>query len=115
MVEITAKFWEMGLLVMHYAKDEDIKKVRYHDMQRDDIMEFMSISRCKTLNDMISRAREWEIDLENLRKRGPEQVQVVEGPGKRPKTSDQRMRGQHGRVSAARAGNYTMGFFVPGV
>ena len=44
--------------------------VMYHDMLRDDVREFMSISGCKTLNDMISRTWEWEIDLENLRKRG---------------------------------------------
>ena len=47
-----------------------MKKVRYHDMPEDDIREFVSISRCKTLNDMISRAQEQEIDLEHLGKRG---------------------------------------------
>ena len=46
-----------------------MKKVRYYDMPWDDIREFVSMSRCKTLNDMISRAREWEIDFEHLGKR----------------------------------------------
>ena len=50
------------------------------------IREFVSISGCKTLNDMISRAREWEIDLGNHGKRKPYQVHIVEGLRKRPKT-----------------------------
>ena len=55
--EITAKFRERGLLVPHYATDKDMKKVRYHDMLRDDIREFVSLLGFKTLNDMIARAR----------------------------------------------------------
>ena len=51
-----------------------MKKVRNHYMLRDDIMEFVSLSGCKTLNDMIARARECEIDLEHLRKRKPKQT-----------------------------------------
>ena len=38
-------------------------------MLRDDISEFMSLSGFKTLNDMVARVRENEIDLEHLRKR----------------------------------------------
>ena len=51
----------------------------------------------QTLNDMISRAREQEIDLEHLGKRGPDKVHIVEGPGKRPKTYDTDLRGQKGQ------------------
>ena len=39
-------------------------------MLRDDIREFVSISGCKTLNDMICRAHERENDLEYLGQRG---------------------------------------------
>ena len=46
-----------------------MKKVRYHEMLRDDIREFLSLSWCETLNNMIDRARERDIDLEHLRKR----------------------------------------------
>ena len=48
-----------------------MKKVRYLDMLRDDIRDFVSISGGKTLNDMISGAQEGEIDLEYLGKRRP--------------------------------------------
>ena len=89
MAEITAKFQERALLVLQYAADEEMKKVRYHDMLRDDIREFVSISGCKTPNDMISRSCKREIDLEHLGKRWPDQVRVVEGSRKKPKTLDQ--------------------------
>lgn len=46
-----------------------MKKNRYHDMLRDDIHEFVSLSGCKTHENKISRSRELEIDLELLKKR----------------------------------------------
>ena len=42
---------------------------RYHDMLWDDIREFVRMSSCKTLEDIISRSWEREIDLEHLGKR----------------------------------------------
>ena len=48
-----------------------MKKTRYHDILRDDIHDFVSPSGCKTLKDMISTAREREIDLVNIKKRKP--------------------------------------------
>ena len=97
MVEITAKFWERDLLAPQYVADEEIKKVRYHDMLRDGIREFVRLSLCKSLNYMITRARKREIDLEHLGKWKPKHVQIVGGPAKRPNTSDQGVRGQHGQ------------------
>lgn len=38
-------------------------------MLKDEIQEFVSMSSCRTLEDMIARAREREIDLETVRKR----------------------------------------------
>ena len=51
-----------------------MKKIRYHDMLRNDIMEFMSFSACQTLEDIITRARERDIDLDHLGKRKPGQI-----------------------------------------
>lgn len=47
-------------------------KTRYQYMLRNDIREFVSFSGCKTLNDMIMRAREREIQLEIQTKRKSE-------------------------------------------
>lgn len=54
---------------MRYVADEAMKKTIYHDMFRDDIREFVSLSGCNTLDDMISRAHEWGIDVEHIKKR----------------------------------------------
>ena len=42
--EITAKFRDGALFVPQYAANEEMKKVRYHDMLRVDIREFVSMS-----------------------------------------------------------------------
>ena len=68
-METIAKFKERDFLVPQYTADEEMRKTRYHDMLRDDIHEFVSLLGWKTLEDMISRAREWEIDSELLKKR----------------------------------------------
>ena len=67
--EITAKFRERALLVPQYASDEDMRRTRYHDMLRADVWEHVSFSACPTMDSMITRAREREIDLEHIRKR----------------------------------------------
>ena len=67
------------MLVPQFTADEEAKKVRYQDMLRDDIRKFMSLSGCDTLNDMISRTQECEIDLEHLGKRKPKQTQILVG------------------------------------
>ena len=85
MAEITIKFLERALLVLQYAVDEEMKKERYHDMLRDDIMEFVGISGCNTLNDMTSRSQERDIDLEHIRKRESDQFLILKGLGRRPK------------------------------
>lgn len=79
-----------------------MKKTSYNDMLRDDIREFMSLSSCKNLNDMIARAQEREIDLELLRKQRPVQKLTSEGQDKRPKTADSRTRGHQGRGCCAK-------------
>lgn len=62
--EIIDKLQERTMFIPQYVADEDMKKTRYHVMLRDDIREFVSFSRCKTLNLMIARSWEWEIELE---------------------------------------------------
>ena len=44
--EITAKFRESSILVPQYVANEEMKKTKYHDMLRDDIREFVSMSSC---------------------------------------------------------------------
>lgn len=61
MAEITIKFQERALFIPQYAAEEDMKKLRYHDMLAVDIKEFVFFLGCQTKNDMIERAREWEI------------------------------------------------------
>ena len=53
MAEITAKFREQALLIPQYATDEDMRRMRYHSMLRDDIRDFVSFTGCKNLNKMV--------------------------------------------------------------
>lgn len=57
MVDISAMFRDRALLVLQYVVDEKIKKMRYLNMLRDKIWEFVSVSSCRTLEDMIYRSR----------------------------------------------------------
>ena len=86
------------MLVLQCATNVDMKKIKYHDMLRDDIREFVSLSGCKTLNDMIVRSREWEIDLEHLGKRNSKQIKIIVGQAKRPITQDSCLGAHQGRV-----------------
>lgn len=71
-------------------------------MLRDYIREYVSLLGCKTLDDMIARAREWKIDLELLSKQRPVQRPTSEGQTKRPKTVDSRSRGYQGQGHCAK-------------
>lgn len=73
-------------------------------MMRADIRDYVSFLACRELEDMISEAREQEIDLEHLGKRKAEQVQKVEGSKKKPKNFDSRSRGQQGRSHYGKCG-----------
>lgn len=73
--EIIAKFRERALLIPQYATDKDMRRTRYHSMLREGIREFVSFTRCKTLNEMVDKAREREMELESRTKRKTEQVQ----------------------------------------
>lgn len=74
MVEITDKFRERSLLVPQYIADEEVKKKRCHEMLWDNIWEFVSLKICKTLDYMITKAREQEIELQCRIKCVPNQV-----------------------------------------
>ena len=103
MAEITAKLRQRALLVPQYATDEEMKKVTYNDMLKDDIMDFVSIYACKTLNDMIWSPRagdQFGAPVEE----GSNQVHAVEGPVKRPTNSDQRLKGHQGRRKCSMCG-----------
>lgn len=43
-VEIIAQFQERDLLVLQYVTKKEMRKMRYHDMLRDNIQEFVSMS-----------------------------------------------------------------------
>ena len=101
MADITAKFRERALLVPRYVGDEEMQKTRYHDMLRADIREHVSYSACPTLESMIARAQERDIDLEHLRKRKSETAQVL---GKKPKGFDARSKGQQGQDHCGKCG-----------
>ena len=76
---ITTKFWERSLLIPQYATDEDIRHKRYHSMPRDDIREFVSFTGCKTLNEIVEKTHEREMELDHCGKRKPEHVQTEVG------------------------------------
>lgn len=57
------------MLVPLYVADEKMKKARYYDMLKDEILTFVSMYSYKTMEDMIAGDREREIDLETIRKR----------------------------------------------
>ena len=63
-------------------------------MVRDDIREFVSFTGCKTLNEMVEKAREREMELDFHTKLKHEQAQTAVGQAKKPKTSDSSIRGQ---------------------
>ena len=73
-------------------------------MLMDDICEFMNITGCKTLNEMVEKAREREMELDFRIKRKPEQAQTTVGQAKKPKTSDSSSKGQQGRGRCAKCG-----------
>ena len=79
LAEITTKFQERALLIPQYATDEDMRRTRYRSMLRDDIREFVSFTGCKTLNEMVEKAREQEMELDFRTKRKPEQTHVAGG------------------------------------
>ena len=64
--------------------------------------EFLSMSGCKTLNDVISRARGHEIDLHPLGKGKAEQNQTAMAQAERPMTQDSCLGGQQGRDCCAK-------------
>lgn len=63
-------------------------------MLKNEIQEFVSMSSCRTKDDMIARDRECEIDLDTMRKRKSVEAQVSWSSANRPKGFDSRSRGQ---------------------
>ena len=53
-------FSERALLILQYVAHKEMKKAKYHDMQRSDVIEFVSKSSSKTLDDMVARATQRE-------------------------------------------------------
>ena len=57
-------------------------------MLREDIREFVSFLGCKTVNNIIKKVDEWEIELELQINRKSKQVQIAAGQSERPNTSN---------------------------
>lgn len=76
----------------------------YNDTLRDGIRDFVSLLYCKTLDDMIAKAREQEIYFELLSKWRPAQTPISEGKPKRSKTIDSRSRDHQGLGHCAKYG-----------
>lgn len=62
-------FQERDLVVPYYVVHEEMRKAMYHDILKDETREFLSMSKYRTLEDMIAWAREQEINLGTVRKR----------------------------------------------
>ena len=81
-----------------------MKKMRYHDTLRSNIRQFMSISSCRTLDDLVASARERKTKLETEKNRKSDQFQSSDDSGKRPKVFDSRSRGQQGQGRCRKCG-----------
>ncbi|XP_023737006.1 uncharacterized protein LOC111884940 [Lactuca sativa] len=81
--EITTKFWEQALLTPQYATDEEMRRTLYHSTLREDIRDFVIFTRCNTLNEMLEKAWEREMELKSRMKQKPEQAQAVVGQAPR--------------------------------
>ena len=102
-VKVTTKFRERPLLVPQYAGDEEMKKTRYHDMLRADIRKYVSYLAHWTLDDMIARARDKEIDIEHIR-RGRQRLGKRLGfRGRNPRDSTLGRRASRVRVALGNA------------
>lgn len=62
-----------------------MRKTHYHDTLRANIQKHVSYSACPTLDNMIARAREKEIDLEHLRKRKAGEGRLLGFRGRNPR------------------------------
>lgn len=103
MENITSRFREKALLVPQYDRDEEMKKMRYQDMLKENIRMFVIISSCQSLKEMIDRVLEREIELELQKKQKASQVQTVMVLTKQSKTSNSPPRTQSGQ---SRCGKY---------
>ena len=66
--EITKMFMERALSCPKYVSLEQVKMSRYMSMRKDDIREFVSNNRYKTLTEMQEHAKRREIELETQTK-----------------------------------------------
>lgn len=88
-----------------------MRRTRYHSIPRDDIHEFVSFTGCKTLNEMVEKAHEREMELDVRTNWKTEQAQAAGGKDKKPKTSDSSGRSQQGRGRCAKCGRFHNGVY----
>ncbi|XP_022032579.1 uncharacterized protein LOC110933677 [Helianthus annuus] len=90
--EITNTFLDKLKFCGEMVGTERMKIIRYHDMLKAEYREFITPSKCETLNELINWARDREIELKRQVERG-EKRQIEKGStqstSKKPKTHDQ--------------------------
>ena len=64
----------------------------------------MRFTRCKTLNEMVEKAREQKMELDFRTKQKPKQEHTVVGQAKKSKTSESPSKGYEGRGWCAKCG-----------
>ncbi|XP_022028106.1 uncharacterized protein LOC110929285 [Helianthus annuus] len=72
--EITNKFLEMVKFCEEIAGTERQRIVHYHAMLKAEYREFVNPSKCATLNELIERARDREIEIKRQVERGEKRV-----------------------------------------
>ncbi|KAJ0809969.1 putative nucleotidyltransferase, Ribonuclease H [Helianthus annuus] len=90
--EITNTFLDQLKFCEEIVGTERKKIIRYHGMLKAEIREFITPSKCETLDEIIDLARDREIEIKRQDERG-EKRQVekgsTQGSSKKPKTQDQ--------------------------
>lgn len=107
--QIMTKFQESALLVPSYVPDEEIKKTIYHDMLRDNIQEFVSISSCKKFEEVIPRAPKWEIVWSLLRSGSQFMFSQWRAPRRSPRCLTRNLEANMTEANATSARKHMMG------
>ncbi|XP_022032977.1 uncharacterized protein LOC110934092 [Helianthus annuus] len=95
--EITNKFFEKVKFCGEIRGTERLKIIRYHAMLKAEYREFVNPSKCATLNELIDRARDREIEIKRQVERGEKRVaekSTNTNPSKKGRFQDQNRKGK---------------------
>ncbi|XP_022041204.1 uncharacterized protein LOC110943778 [Helianthus annuus] len=94
--EITNTFFDKLKFCDDFVKSERMKINRYHGMLKAEYREFITPSKCETLNELINWARDREIELKRQVERGDKRAAekpTTMSPSKKYKQHDNRNKG----------------------